>query len=180
MSEPVTPAPARASATTDAPETLAMLDKRRIEAEIQKHVYDTLVASHGEAVAQTTIGEAVRRSALEQAARFAAAAGGRTSLDSFVERQSLWTKGGALEIEVRERSETVYAYDVVRCRYAEMYRAMGLGHIGHLLSCNRDFVFSEGYDPNLKLERPQTLMQGGSCCNFRYRYEKPEAASGAT
>ena len=63
---------------------------------------------------------------------------------------------------------------------AEMYRAMGLGHIGHLLSCNRDFVFSEGYDPNLKLERPQTLMQGGSCCNFRYRYEKPEAASGAT
>ena len=48
MSEPVTPAPARASATTDAPETLAMLDKRRIEAEILKHVYDTLVASHGD------------------------------------------------------------------------------------------------------------------------------------
>ena len=162
----------------DTPETMAMLDKRRIEAEILKHVYDTLTASHGEEVAKATLAEAVRRSALEQAARMAAAVGGRTSMETFIERQSLWTKGGALEIEVRERSADVYAYDVTRCRYAEMYRAMGLGHIGHLLSCNRDFVFSEGYDPNLKLERPQTIMGGGACCNFRYRYERP--AEGAT
>ena len=30
----------------------------------------------------------------------------------------------------------------------------------------------EGYDPNLKLDRSQTIMQGASHCNFRYRYEK--------
>jgi len=117
----------------------------------------------------------VRRSAIEQARRFADAAGGETSLQSFIDRQSLWTKGGALEIQVRKRTEDEYHFDVVRCRYAEMYREMGLGHIGHLLSCNRDFVFSEGYDPNLKLERPQTIMQGGKCCDFRYRYEKKPA-----
>ncbi|MEY4006295.1 MAG: hypothetical protein RLZZ221_2391, partial [Verrucomicrobiota bacterium] len=99
-----------------------------------------------------------------------------TSLQSFIDRQSLWTKGGALEIQVRKRTEDEYHFDVVRCRYAEMYREMGLGHIGQLLSCNRDFVFSEGYDPNLKLERPQTIMQGGKCCDFRYRYEKKQAA----
>jgi len=157
------------------PESLAMIEKRRIEAEILKHVHDTLVASHGEAVAQATIGESVRRSAIEQARRFADAAGGETSLQSFIDRQSLWTKGGALEIQVRKRTEDEYHFDVVRCRYAEMYREMGLGHIGHLLSCNRDFVFSEGYDPNLKLERPQTIMQGGKCCDFRYRYEKKPA-----
>jgi hypothetical protein len=159
--------------TSALPETLAMLEKRRIEAEILKHVYDTLVASQGEAVAQATIGEAVRRSALAQAGRFAAAAGGGTSLETFIDSQSLWTKGGALEIEVRERSADSYAFDVVRCRYAEMYREMGLGHIGHLLSCNRDFVFSEGYDPKLKLERGQTIMGGAKCCDFRYRYEDP-------
>lgn len=153
------------------PESLPMIEKRRIEAEILKHVYDALVASHGEEVAKKTVAESVRRSAIEQAKRFADAAGGRTSLQSFIDRQKLWTAGGALEIEVRERSETTYAFDVVRCRYAEMYREMGLGHIGHLLSCNRDFVFSEGYDPNLKLDRPQTIMQGGKCCNFNYRYE---------
>ena len=58
-----------------------------------------------------------------------------------------------------------------RCRYAEMYREMGLGHIGHLLSCNRDGVFCTGYDPRIKLERTQTLMQGATHCDFRYRFE---------
>jgi L-2-amino-thiazoline-4-carboxylic acid hydrolase len=37
---------------------------------------------------------------------------------------------------------------------------MGLGEIGHLLSCNRDGAFCEGYDPKLKLERTQTHHAG--------------------
>ena len=150
------------------PENLAMIEKRRIEAEILKHVYDTLVASHGEAAAQATIAESVRRSAIEQARRFADAAGGETSLQSFIDRQSLWTKGGALEIQVRKRTEDEYHFDVVRCRYAEMYREMGLGEIGHLLSCQRDATFCEGYDKRMRLKRTQTIMQGASYCDFQY------------
>lgn len=48
---------------------------------------------------------------------------------------------------------------------------MGLGEIGHLLSCQRDGTFCEGYDPKLKLTRTQTIMQGASHCDFHYRYE---------
>src|SRR5688500_14798426 len=48
-------------------ETMAMLEKRRIEAAILKHVYETLKASHGVEAAQRAIAEAVRRSAMEQA-----------------------------------------------------------------------------------------------------------------
>ena len=44
-----------------------MLEKRRIEAEILKHVYQTLKESHGEDVARKTIADSVRRSAIEQA-----------------------------------------------------------------------------------------------------------------
>ena len=58
-----------------------MLDKRKIEAEILKEVYETLKASHGEAVARQTVSESVRRSAIEQARQFAAAA------ETFLERQ---------------------------------------------------------------------------------------------
>jgi hypothetical protein len=115
-----------------------MLDKRRIEAEILKEVYETLKASHGEEVAKRTIAESVRRSAIEQARAFAAAAPGGTSLKAFQDVMPLWTKGGALEIEVKEQSETSFTFNVTRCRYAETYKAMGLGEIGHLLSCNRD------------------------------------------
>jgi len=153
------------------PEGLSMLEKRKIEAEILKEVYETLKASHGEAVAKATIAESVRRSAIEQARQFAAAAPGGPSLKAFQNVMPLWTKGGALEIEVQEKTDTSFVFNVVRCRYAETYKAMGLGEIGHLLSCNRDGAFCEGYDPKLKLERSQTIMQGASHCDFKYKYE---------
>ena len=150
---------------------LAMLEKRRIEAAMLKHVYDTLKASHGIEVAQRTIAEAVRKSAMEQAAEMAARVGGKTSLQSFIDRQELWTRGGALERDVIEESGTRYRFNVTRCKYAEMYRDMGLGEIGHLLSCQRDGTFCEGYDPRIKLQRTQTIMQGASHCDFDYMFE---------
>ena len=153
------------------PEGLSMLEKRKIEAEILKEVYLTLKESHGEEVAKKTIAESVRRSAIEQARQFAAAAPGGPSLKAFRDVMPLWTKGGALEIEVKEQTDQTFTFNVVRCRYAETYKAMGLGEIGHLLSCNRDGAFCEGYDPKLKLKRTQTIMQGASHCDFKYRYE---------
>ena len=154
------------------PEGLSMLDKRKIEAEILKEVYETLKASHGEAVARQTVSESVRRSAIEQARTFAASVPGGTSLKSFQDIQHLWTKGGSLEIEVKEQTDTSFTFNVTRCRYAEMYREMGLGPIGHLMSCNRDGVFCQGYDPAIKLDRAQTIMGGASHCDFKYSYEK--------
>ena len=154
------------------PEGLSMLEKRKIEAEILKEVYETLKVSHGEAVAKATIAESVRRSAIEQARQFAAAAPGGPSLKAFQDVMPLWTKGGALEIDVQEKTDTSFVFNVVRCRYAETYKAMGLAEIGHLLSCNRDGAFCEGYDPKLKLDRSQTIMQGASHCDFKYSYEK--------
>jgi len=153
-------------------QTMAMLEKRRIEAAILKHVYDTLKASHGIQVAQKAIGEAVRKSAMEQAGELAKAAGGKTSLETFVARQEPWLRGESLTIEVKEHTDTRYRYNVTRCKYAEMYRDMGLGEIGHLLSCQRDGTFCEGYDDRIKLKRTQTIMQGASHCDFDYTFEK--------
>jgi hypothetical protein len=153
-------------------ETMAMLEKRRIEAAILKHVYDTLKASHGVEVAQRTIAEAVRQSATAQAAEMAAQVGGKTSLQTFIDRQEAWTRGGALERDVIEESPTRYRFNVTRCKYAEMYRDMGLGEIGHLLSCQRDGTFCEGYDKRINFKRTQTIMQGASHCDFEYTFEE--------
>jgi hypothetical protein len=157
---------------SDAPAPLPMIERRRIEATMLRHVYETLKESHGKAVAQATVAAAVRRSSVEQAAEMAKQAEGGTSLDSFAAIQSLWTMGDALTVEPVERTATTLAFNVTRCRYAEMYRDMGLGEIGHLLSCQRDGTFCEGYDPKLKMTRTQTIMQGASHCDFRYRYEE--------
>jgi len=153
------------------PAAMPMLEKRRIEAAILKNVYETLRETHGEAVARQTVADSVRRSSIEQAAEFAAKVGGKTSLRSFIDRQGQWRMGDALTTEVKEQTDKTYVYHVTRCKYAEMYREMGMGDIGHLLSCNRDGTFCEGYDPKLKLTRTQTIMQGASHCDFSYRYE---------
>ena len=55
-------------------QTLPMIERRRIEAEILKEVYDTLKESHGVDTAKATIAEAVRRSSIAQARGFAAKA----------------------------------------------------------------------------------------------------------
>ncbi len=49
---------------------------------------------------------------------------------------------------------------------------MGLGDIGHLLSCNRDGDFCIGYNPEIEMTRTQTIMKGASHCDFRYRMKK--------
>ena len=157
-------------------QTMAMLERRRVEAGILKHVYETLKASHGPEVAQKTIAEAVRQSSIQQAQEMAAGLEGKTSLDTFVAQQEPWTRSGALTIDVKEQTSARYRFNVTACKYAQMYREMGLGEIGHLLSCQRDGTFCEGYDPNLKLKRTQTIMQGASHCDFDYSYEAPKEA----
>jgi len=154
------------SAPASAP--ISMFEQRRIEAMILKHVYDTLKASHGVEVAQKTVADAVRASSIEQGKMFAAKVGGKTSIQTFVDRQALWKIGGAMEMEVKEQTEKSYVINVTRCKYAEMYREMGLGEIGHLLSCQRDATFCEGYDKRMRLKRTQTIMQGASYCDFSY------------
>jgi len=155
-------------------QVLPMLERRRIEAQILKHVYDVLVSSHGKDVAATAVGSAVRASSIEQAQEMAAMVDGKTSMQTFVDRQGLWTKGGALEIDIKEHTDTTYKFDVKRCRYSEIYREMGLGEIGHLLSCERDGTFCEGYDKRLKLTRTQTIMSGASHCDFSYEFVEDE------
>jgi len=156
-------------------DSLPMLERRRIEATILKHVYDTLAQSHGKEAAARAIAEAVRRSSIEQASQLAASEpGGETSMRTFIDRQAQWRMGDALRTETLHESDTEFDFNVTRCRYAEMYRDMGLGEIGHLLSCQRDGTFCEGYDPRLKMERTQTIMQGASHCDFRYRWVEAE------
>lgn len=151
------------------PEQLPIIEQRRIEADVIRPIWEEMVRELGHARAEAILGAAIKRAAVEQGRRFAEAAGGKTDLASFADLMRHWTANGALEIETVQASPDRLDFNVTRCRYAEMYRAMGLGEIGHLLSCNRDGSFCEGYDPKTTLERTQTIMGGASHCDFRYR-----------
>jgi hypothetical protein len=152
---------------------LPTLTKRQLQAQVIGPIYTEMVAELGEARASAILDSAIKKAAIAEGHSFAAKApGGVTSMADFIKLYENWTADGALEIEVLEAGDKTFNFNVTRCKYAETYREMGLGKIGHLLSCNRDGTFCEGYDPKIKLERNQTIMEGASCCTFRYRYEK--------
>lgn len=154
---------------------LGILARRRIEAEIIKPIYDILVREFGKQKAAEVIGEAVSNAAVEAGRSFAQRQAGQADIRSFIALQPLWEKDDALTVKVHSSGDAHYHYDVTRCRYAEMYREMGLGDIGHLLSCNRDAGFIVGYAPQVRLTRTTTIMQGAPRCDFRYDVAAPDA-----
>jgi len=152
---------------------LSMLEKRRIEAELIKEIYEVLVERHGEAEAMEIIRISVSNSAITQGKAFRAEYDHEPDLEDFASHMYLWEKDNALERVILQKTPEKLEYNITRCEYARMYKEMGLGHIGHLLSCNRDGSFCLGYSKNIKLTRTQTLMEGASHCDFRYRKVSP-------
>jgi hypothetical protein len=152
---------------------LPILTQRRIEAAFAKGVYDEMKAELGEAEAKRILSNAVIKLAKQAASDMAKEApGGAPSLDAFRAIQPHWTAEDALRVDVVKSTDSEFHFNVTRCRYSEMYRAMGLADLGAVLSCNRDGAFCEGYDPRLKLQRTQTLMGGATHCDFRYQWSE--------
>ena len=150
---------------------LPTITKRRLQAEVIGPIYHEMAMAVGEEKARSILAAAIRKAAISEAKDYSRRENDEiTSLESFIRLFELWTAEDALEIEILEQSDTVFSFDVTRCRYAEMYHDMGLGHIGSLLSCNRDGAFCEGYDASIKLDRKQTIMGGSDRCTFRYQY----------
>jgi hypothetical protein len=162
------------AAKTAINDEIGILQRRRIEAAIIAPIYEGMVREIGELRAQAILDEAISHAAIAAGKSFAEKTEGGTDLKTFQDLQVLWTKDDALDIDVLTATEEQFDYNVKRCRYSETYREMGLGHIGHLLSCNRDGVFCQGYDPRIKMQRTQTLMQGADHCDFRYSFKKGE------
>jgi hypothetical protein len=82
--------------------------------------------------------------------------------------------GDALDYTVVKQDAEAFEVDVTGCRYAKFYREMGAPELGFLLVCSADFDLAEGYGPDVQLTRTQTIMQGASHCDFRYRLKKSD------
>ena len=165
--------------TTPPPDTLneiGVLRRREIEARIIGPFVEALASQFDREQVLSILRETVIAVARKQGAERAAAMGDQ-SLTAFAQSAGDWRKGDALEIEVLEQNEERYSFDVTRCRYAELYRALGMADLGAVLSCNRDYSLIEGFSPEIELVRTQTIMQGAPCCTFRYARRRPAETS---
>lgn len=154
---------------------MPIIERRRIEAEIVGHLYRELVTRFGEGPAREVVDAAIRKAAVAHGEKCRSDLGHMPDFTDFEAILPAWTAEDALTIEVKEVGPDRFSYDVIRCRYAETYKEMGLSEIGSLLSCNRDAAFCEGFNPAMRLERTETIMEGGQRCNFRYRLDKVQS-----
>lgn len=151
-------------------ERIGVLTRREVEARVIAPLVAALGREFEEDRVLAVLRETIAAIARRQGAEMAQAMGGR-SLKDFRASLVHWTRGGALELDVVEEGEGILSFNVTRCRYAEMYRELGIARLGPILSCSRDFALIEGFNPRLRLTRTQTLMQGAAFCDFRYRSE---------
>ena len=148
---------------------IGVLKRREVEARILAPVVDALSAEFGREAVLKIVSETIIDIARKQGQELAEAMGGNDAA-SFARSLEAWTRGGALEIEVGQQSDAEFDFDVKRCRYAEMYRDLGIPELGAVLSCNRDYALAEGFAPDANLTRTQTILGGAECCDFRYRF----------
>ncbi|HEX7124839.1 MAG TPA: L-2-amino-thiazoline-4-carboxylic acid hydrolase [Thermodesulfobacteriota bacterium] len=156
---------------------LGILARREIEAGVIAPLVRAFRERFGDEAVLPILAEVIEGLAREHGARLAQEAGGGT-MRALGEIWEPWTRGGALELEWLEKSDRAVAFNVRRCRYAEMYRRLGIPELGRYLSCNRDAALVEGFSPDIELTRTQTIMEGAPFCDFRYhlRRKRPDEA----
>jgi hypothetical protein len=143
------------------------LERRKIEASVLIPMVQAFQRAMGKESANEIARQVILEFARKDGARWAGQHGG--GLQGIEKVSAVWSEGGALSIAPVERSAERLGFDVTRCGYAEFYRDLGLAELGRLFHCSRDFAMLESFSPELALERTQTIMDGASHCDFRYR-----------
>jgi hypothetical protein len=158
----------RSALPTDAElNTIGVLRRRLIEARIVAPLLAALGERFGRDEVLAVARDVIVGLATSQGTELADAAGG-CSLQHFEGTLDRWKADDALAIDVRESSPDRFAFNVTRCRYAEMYRALGIPELGAILSCNRDAALIQGFNPDVTFTRTQTIMGGATHCDFVY------------
>jgi hypothetical protein len=151
---------------------IPVIEQARIQAQVLVPLVKALQAELGEeranALVREALGDVYRRLGEQWWRAKASGHVGENMSSAF----AAFAQGDAVDYRVRVQTEDAYEIDVTACRYAQFYKELGEPELGFLLVCGLDFPFAEGFGPDMKLTRTQTIMQGASHCDFRYRRQK--------
>jgi hypothetical protein len=177
MNKATSDSPTATAATSPPPDTLnahiGVLTRREVEARILAPIIEALGATFGREQVIEIVSDTIVRLAREQGAVLAESMGDN-AIPQFADSLRFWTQDNALEIEVLAQDAARFEFNVTRCRYAELYRALGIPELGAVFSCNRDAALIEGFNPAIELTRTQTIMSGAPYCDFRYHRQPIE------
>jgi hypothetical protein len=151
---------------------LSMLDKTRIQAQVLVPVMRALRAELGREKADAIIRDALRDWSKQLFAEIGNGIEGSP-------RRKFATMNSALadltlqevSVDMHRRDKEALEFDVTSCRFAEFFQALGEPELGALLICQTDVDIAAAGGSDVSFNRNQTLMQGATCCKFRYKFE---------
>jgi L-2-amino-thiazoline-4-carboxylic acid hydrolase-like protein len=146
---------------------IPLIEQAKIQAQVLVPLVKQLQAELGEeranALVRKALGEHYRKLGEKQWREQNAANVGDNMAAAF-ER---FAAGGGLDYQVVKQAQDAFEVNVTGCRYAQFYNAIGAPELGFLLVCSADGPMAEG--AGVELKRTQTIMQGASHCDFRYK-----------
>jgi len=143
-----------------------ILTRREIEALITGPLIMAFIEAVGREKALATVRTVIKSLAFESGVQLAKQMGGN-SMACLAKGFRAWGAGRAYEMEQLELSETRFEFNIKKCKYAEMYKELGMADLGVILSCSRDFELVAGFNPGMALLRTRTIMEGYDHCDFR-------------
>jgi L-2-amino-thiazoline-4-carboxylic acid hydrolase len=154
--------------------TVPMITQARIQAEMVVPIVKRLVEELGKERAYRLVRESLddyRRTFVRTL--FEQLPGERVQERCYAGWQFFLTDEGETDAAtvnvVRRQDDEAFEFDVVGCRWAELFTELGEPEIGHLLFCSQDFVWCDAID-GVELTRTQTIMEGADHCDFRVRF----------
>lgn len=153
------------------------LQRRKIEGRVLIPFIEACREKFGDEPTRELVVTTIHRLAADDGARWADTHGhSLASLKAVVEQ--VWAGGGSLNAEIISAADDHLDFNVTRCRYAEFYKRLGLADLGYLIHCSRDYAMIDGFNPDMKLTRTQTVMEGASHCDFRFKAKQPSSGAG--
>jgi hypothetical protein len=143
-----------------------LLDRTKVQAEVLVPLYRVMVGELGSETTERIFRSAVTPGFRDLARQWVAESDG-DQLAAFVRFGEYSNDGDPLETRwAEEQPPGELHFDVVGCAYARFFRELGEPELGFLLVCEADVPIAD--EMGMELHRRETLMRGGSHCDFRY------------
>ena len=147
---------------------LPYLERVQIQIEILLPFYTRIRAEIGEERAAELLREAEDEYGLAMGNAVADAMPG-TSLDKLRGLMPVMAANGALTVEPLVDNENEFSMNVRECKYADFFQELGESRFGSMITCDFDPSLTQGVGDDLTFSRSQTIMKGGSQCDFCWK-----------
>jgi predicted ArsR family transcriptional regulator len=152
-----------------------VIEQAKIQARVLVPLVRALQAELGEDRANAIVRQALGSVYRRLGEKWWQAQGAKSVGEKMASAFAMYAAGDALDYRVVQQSDDTFEIDVTGCRYAQFYKELGAPELGFLLVCDSDFSMTEGFGPDIRLTRTQTIMQGASHCDFRYARRKGQS-----